>query len=59
MKNTDPNFENEISEINLEKKRRARKKDIKNPKKDLFYSALSVHYYNSNIIYNNNNKRIS
>ena len=36
-----------------------RKKDIKNPKKDLFYSALSVHYYNSNIIYNNNNKRIS
>jgi hypothetical protein len=36
MKNTDLNFENEISEINLEKKRRARKKDIKILKKIYF-----------------------
>ena len=46
MKKRDPNFENEISDINLEEKEdpegELNEKDIKNPKKDLFYYALSV-----------------
>ena len=46
MKKIDPNFENEISEINLEEKEDPENeingKEIKNQKKDLFYYALSV-----------------
>ena len=53
MKNTDLNFENEISEINLEEKEDPENeingKEIKNQKKDLFYSALSVALLSSTI----------
>jgi hypothetical protein len=46
MKKNDPNFENEISEINLEEKEdpenELNEKESKNEKKDLFYYALSV-----------------